>query len=324
MRRFSAFTLSLALLPALACKTRAVQGPEWLRTAPAGTQIGLSGNAGWLLDQQQFQALVARNPLAEQTLELFLKQARISPKVESGRISFYVLDLSSATGKGSFKPGAFLIQLAQFRDPQALQTVLASSFPAERTLTMQGKEFPLHVILDVNDVQIRAVADEAGRIWLGELKALEQLGQRGYLPKGHPILRAAAWTEDKAPLQGFILPEAFRMHLKDEPMANLARELPEGIAGLAWSLSPGQGKAPIHRFELAVSGNPNGISQVTPWLQRIGALASTQQEAGPAPELLQEPDRTALRCQLTEAQASQILSKLNQPQFKLSPAPAKP
>lgn len=322
MRRTSfALTLPLLLLPVLACKQRAAQGPEWLRTAPAGTQLGLSGNAGWMLDQQQFQALVARNPLAEQVLELFLKQARISPKVESGRISFYVLDLPKPT-RDSQKPptdlGTFLIQLGQFKEPQALQAALASSFPPEGSLVMRGREFPLHVVLDINDIHVRAMADEAGRIWLGDLKALAQLSRHGFLPLGHALLKAAAWTNDQAPLQGFILPQAFKLQLKDEPVGNLARELPEGIEGLVWSLTPGQGKAAIHRMELAVAGDPNGIAQVTPWLQRIGALASTQQDAGQAPELMQERDRAALRCQLTEAQVGALMAKLNQPQFKLS------
>lgn len=319
--------LSLLLLPVLGCKQKAAQGPEWLRTAPAGTQLGISGSAGWLLDQQQFQALVARNPLAEQVLELFLKQARISPKVESGRISFYVLELPKGTKEpGSPKAdlGTFLIQLGQFKDPMALQATLAGSFPPEGSLMVGGREFPLHVVLDYNEVHVRAMSDGSGRIWLGEMKALNQLAQQGFMPAGHGLLRAAAWTHETAPLQGFILPQAFKLQLKDEPVGNLARELPEGITGLAWSVTPGQEKNRLHRMELAVCGEPNGISQVTPWLQRIGALASTQQDAGQAPELMQERDRVGLRCQLTDTQVTQLMAKLNQPQFKFSSHPGTP
>lgn len=321
MRPLTVLMLPLLLAP-LACKPKAPQGTPWVRTAPAGTQVALSGRAGWVLDQRQFQSLVARNPLAEQVLELFLKQARISPKLDNGRISFYILDLPKDPKDLGAAADSFLLQLGGFNEPIALQTAMASAFPPEGSLTVNDKEFPLHVVLDYNQVHIRAMADAEGHIWLGELKALATLGTRGSLPKGHPILRASAWTNGKAPLQGFILPEGFRAHLKDKGEGaprDLARELPPGIEGLVWSLQPGEGKPAIHQVELSVVGTTAAIAQITPWLQRIGALASTQQDSGAQPpELMQEPTRAGLRCQLTDTQVSQLFSKLNQPNFKFS------
>lgn len=323
MRVAPFFVLPLLLMPILGCRPKAPQGTEWVRTAPAGAQVGLSGRAGWVLEQKQFQSLVARNPLAEQVLELFLHQARISPKLEAGRISFYILDTPAPTAGKPVDPEAFLIQLGGFSEPHALQAAMSSSFPPEGTLIIDGKEFPLHVVLDFNQVHVRAMADSQGRIWLGELRALSQLSSRGALPKGHPILRASAWTNRDAPLQGFVLPEGFQHQLKEDKSSDFAtdfaQKLPPGVEGLAWSLQPGEGKNPVHRVDLAVVGTPAAISQITPWLQRIGALASTQQESGTQPpELMQESTRAGLRCQLTGPQVTQLMSKLNQPGFKFS------
>lgn len=321
--RVAPFLLLPLLLAPLGCKPKAPQGTPWIRTAPAGTQVALSGRAGWVLDNRQFQSLVTRNPLAEQVLELFLKQARIAPKVDKGRISFYILDLPKEAKDLESTVDSFLIQLGGFSDPLALQAAMANAFPPEGTLAVGGKEFPLHVVLDYNQVHIRALADAEGHIWLGELRALAALGTRGSLAKGHPILRASAWTSGDAALQGFILPEGFRAQLKnDKGVASprdLARELPPGIEGLAWSLQPGEGKNAVHLVELSVVGTPAAISQITPWLQRIGALASTQQDGGAQPpELMQEATRAGLRCQLSDAQVAQLFSKLNQPNFKFS------
>jgi hypothetical protein len=69
-------------------------------------------------------------------------------------------------------------------------------------------------------------------------------------------------------------------------------------------------------FELALAGSPEGISQVTPWLQRLVAAANAVQAApGSAPELMQEKRRVGLRCTLTTEQLKLVMEKLGQPGF---------
>lgn len=311
-RRLLGATLGGAavMVVALACGRRHAAGPDWVASAPAGTVVALSGQAGWLLEQQSFQTYLAKFPYADQTLDLFLKKARINPHQESGRINFYVM--SFPEGK---TPPDFLIQLGGFRDQRAVQLAIAEAFPAEGSLPVRKKELPIYVILDINQYHIRAVADPAGRIWLGELRTLAKL-DAGTFPPRHPVPNAAEWINAGAPFQGFIRTRPLLEGLSGNVPPELARNLPQGIEALAWSVTPGNaGKNGLHRFELAITGSPEGIVQVAPWVQRFMAAASSLQggQAGQAPEILQERNRIGLRCQLTGEQINQALARLSQP-----------
>jgi hypothetical protein len=83
-----------------------------------------------------------------------------------------------------------------------------------------------------------------------------------------------------------------------------------------WSITPALEKDQPMRFELALAGTPEGINQVTPWLQRLVAAANAVQ-SGPsaAPELMQEKRRVGLRCTLTPEQVRLVMEKLGQPGF---------
>jgi len=77
---------------------------NYVNGANIGGLYPASGTAGWILEQPHFQALLERYPLAEQTLDLFLKRAHISPHQETGRITFYLLNLPLRDGAAKPQP----------------------------------------------------------------------------------------------------------------------------------------------------------------------------------------------------------------------------
>ena len=99
----------------------------------------------------------------------------------------------------------------------------------------------------------------------------------------------------------------------------MLHRLPEALAtvsALFWSITPAAEPGQPLRFELALAGTPQGINQVSPWLQRLVAAANAVQAApGSAPELLQEKRRVGLRCALTSDQLKLVMEKLGQPGF---------
>lgn len=115
--------LPVLALMVVGCRSRRPQAPGWVLGAPAKCTIGLSGETGWLLEQPQFQDVLAKFPLAEQSLDLFLKKARVNPHGETGRVSLFTMDLGlEADGrKLSAQVPTFLLQFQGFRDPSALQ-----------------------------------------------------------------------------------------------------------------------------------------------------------------------------------------------------------
>jgi hypothetical protein len=316
-----AWLVALGLLGAgfLACHPRQPKTPDWVATAPASTVMAVSGTAGWILEQPNFQTFLERFPMAEQTLDLFLKRAHINPHQETGRISFFLLNLPVKDGAGAKPdPADFLLQLGGFKDPAALQMALADAFPTEGSLPINGREWPLFVLLDINQYHIRAVSDHEGRIWLGELGALTRLGS-GRMPARNPVARSAEWINGGAPFQGYLRPQGLLEGVAAHLPGDLARNLPQGIEALAWSVTPGQGQE-LHRFELAISGSREGILQVAPWLQRfVAAATALPGAAGRPPEILQENGRIGLRAQLTPEQVNTALAKLNQPGIRFGP-----
>jgi hypothetical protein len=307
--------LCAVMVLAPACHRRRATTPDWVDSAPSAAVMALSGKAGWLLEQAQFQTFLERFPLADQALDLFLKRAHINPHQETGRITLYVLGLPGATQAGSSASQAeFLVQVGGFRDQAALHVTLSDAFPVEGSLTVHRQELPLHVILDVSPYHFRAVTDSQGRVWLGDLKTLARL-DAAPLPPRNPVVRASEWISAGAPLQGFLRPQAILQGLGGRVPPDLARNLPQGIEAIAWAVTPGGTvRAASHRFELAAVGSPQGVLQVAPWVQRfVAAAATTQGPSSPAPEVLQEKGRIGLRCQLGGEQVNGALSHLNLP-----------
>ena len=322
----------LATLPALllvlpGCRPKAAQGPEWLQAAPGDCQVAFSAEARWILEHKGFQSLVAQSRLAEQVLDLFLTKARIAPHLETGRITFYVLQVPKVDAKDpSALSRAFLIRLGGFKDPQSLGRALAESFPQEGSLVVGGKDLALHVIVDVNQIHMRALAEPGGTIWIGDLGALASLAPAGGgLPKA-ALRRAGEWVDPKASFQGFILPDRLLAALpKDKLPAEWAAELPQGLEALTWSIQPAQDGKGAHRLELAVAGSPEGVSRTVPWLQRLVAVSNSLQPPPNQPsELIQEKDRAGIRCSLTQEQLNSLMARLGQPLIRIDSGKAGP
>jgi hypothetical protein len=325
MRRPAAILISaaaaVACLPlALSCRPKA-RVPGWVKVAPGDSVAAFSGEAGWVLTHKDVQSLLARDPMVERALDLFLQKAHINPRTETGRVTFHVVGVPEK-GVESIRQGLehVLIQLNQFRDPVALVAALAESFPQEGSLRLQGRDWPLHVILDLEvrgtKAHIRAASDEKGQIWIGSLEALSRLATEAALDAKPDAALAAEWISPRAPFQGYLQPDAVIGGLRKSLDITALKELPQGIHAIFWSITPATEKDQPLRFELALAGTPEGINQVTPWLQRLVAAANAVQSApGAAPELMQEKRRVGLRCTLTPEQVRLVMEKLGQPGF---------
>lgn len=305
-----AFVLGAALLIP-ACRPK-VSGPAWIQASPSGSQMAVSGRLGWLTRDPHFRQYLDQTPEAAQALDIFLQRARINPATDPGRLTLHLL---SAPQEGKPTKG-FLLALDQFQDPKALQMALASSFPPEGTLRWDGKDCPLHVILDVDSpsfkAHLRALADPSGRIWIGDLDTLTQVANAPFGPSPE-LARAASWITPAATLQGFVRPDSLMRSLRDRAGEDLPLDLPKGIGYLVWSVTPPDAKDQPYQFEVALSGQESGISQTTPWLQRLAAIAgSVQNGQTPPPEIQSGRDWVSLRMRLTGPQAEQVLSKLGQ------------
>lgn len=322
----------VCLVAGFACRPKP-NVPGWVKSAPADCAASFSGEAGWMLTHKEIQALVSRDPMVERALDLFLQKARINPRQETGRVTFHVLGVppqvegSTAKGvEGSLQQGLehVVIQLNQFKDPAALVGALAESFPQEGSLHLQGRDWPLYVILDFEakgtKAHIRAASDEKGQVWIGSLEALTRMAAKAGLSSLPDAALAAEWISSRAPFQGFLQPEILLGGLRKNLDTSFIKDLPQGVTALFWSVNPSQDKEGAVRFELALAGTPEGINQVTPWLQRLVAAANAVQTApGSAPELMQEKRRVGLRCALTAEQLKLVMEKLGQPGFSFGP-----
>nr|WP_320132830.1 hypothetical protein [uncultured Holophaga sp.] len=291
---------ALALSPG--CHRRPSRGPEWVGHIPAACEAAVSIQAGWALEEPRFQAILARYPEAEQSLELILKKASIAPRTETGRITLYVM--------GGGKGPAFLLRFGGFRNPDALGEALSQAFPREGALETRGSSHPLMVVLDAGQTHIRAVTDTDRSLWVGDLGTLAEL--LNSTPRTDPTLaRAAEWIDPEAPLQAYVNGRKLGARAQ-ETLGTGAPHLPEGIRTLLWTARPLPGAS--YRLELALAGEREGIRQVVPWLEKFVALAtSVGGSSRPAPELSQSSDRAVLRCQLSEAQLKAILERLGSP-----------
>ncbi|BDU67964.1 hypothetical protein GETHOR_00650 [Geothrix oryzae] len=325
MRRPAAFLIPAAValicLPfATSCRPKP-RVPGWVQAAPADSLAAFSGEAGWVLTHKDVQSLISRDPMVERALDLFLQKARINPRNETGRVTFHVIGMPQK-GEDNLQKGLehVLIQLNQFKDPTALVSALAESFPQEGSLRLQGRDWPLHVILDIETqgtkAHIRAASDEQGQVWIGSLEALNRMATRGSLAALPDAALAAEWISARAPFQGYLQPETLLGGLRQNLESTFIKDLPQGVNALFWSITPATEKDQPIRFELALAGTPEGINQVTPWLQRLVAAANAVQATpGSTPELLQEKRRVGLRCTLTPDQLKLVMEKLGQPGF---------
>lgn len=328
MRRPAALLIpaavALVCLPfASSCRPKA-RVPGWVQAAPGDSLASFSGEAGWMLTHKEVQSFISRDPMVERALDLFLQKARINPRTETGRVTFHVIGMPQK-GEETLQKGLehALIQLNHFKDPAALIGALSESFPQEGSLHIQGRDWPLYVILDVeargSKAHIRAASDEKGQVWLGSLEALTRMAAKEGLASRPDVGLAAEWISPRAPFQGFLQPEALLGGLRQNlEGSSFVKDLPQGITALFWSITPGEEKDQPVRFELALAGTPEGINQVTPWLQRLVAATNAVQSApGAASELMQEKRRVGLRCTLTAEQLKLVMEKLGQPGFSL-------
>ncbi len=314
------FALATAVLVAFpGCRAKGSKAPAWLQATPVNCSMAISGQVGWLLENPEFQSAMSRFPLAEQTLDLFLKKAKIHPEGETGRITFFVFDLPKDKGKPEDMAGDFLLQFDGFKDPQTLQMALAESFPPEGSLVLDKKECPLYVMMDINKVKIRALVDPEQRILIGDLRALGRRASQGTLAHGPAVhaLGAGEWIDGTAPIAGYVNPDALIARLGNKLPGEVAKEFPKGLESLVWSVTPAKNpkdpKAP-HRLELAIGGSPEGINQASHWMQRLVAAASqlgAQQQL--APVLVQEKTRVGIRYSASNEQLNAILGSFGQP-----------
>ena len=322
--------VSLALITAFSfgCHQRGAKAPSWLQSAPVGCSMAISGQVGWVLENPQFQEAIGRVPLADQTLDLFLKKAKIHPGDETGRITFYLFDIPKGkTNPEDLAPG-FLLQFDGFKDPQGLQLALVGSFPQEGSLVLGKKDCPLYVIMDFNNVKIRALVDPQARILIGDLRALARRAGQGDLTQRPRALGAGEWIDGSAPIAGYLNPDVLLAGLGPKLSGEFTKEFPKGLESLVWSITPAKNpKDPkaVHRLELAVGGTPEGINQASHWIQRLVAAAGqigVQQQL--APVLLQEKTRVGIRLSASNEQLNAIMQSFGQSWISVNPGKKPP
>jgi hypothetical protein len=311
------FTRTLLLCTVLlGCERHRPRTPDWVLSAPPAAVMAISCRADWALEEPHLRTVLAEFPMAGRSLDILLQRARLDPRHETGRITLFLARPAPEGRTPRSEPG-FLIQLGSFRDPGRLQVAVANAFPAEGTLAIDHRDFPLFVITDAHPLHIRAMADGEGRVWLGDVAALAGLDlQSG---RSRPGLAAAAeWTTAGAAVQGFIRPQDLREDTNDRLAGDLARDLPRGIESVAWALTPGRGPNAPNGFELSLAGTPEAVERAAAWLGRLVAVAtSVPGLALDTPEILQESRRIGLRCQVSQEQVDVLLAKLNQPPIRL-------
>lgn len=308
----------VAIIATQGCQPRH-RGADWVVGAPQGTVIALSGQAGWMIQRPEFQGALHEFPLAEQALDLFLKRAHIDPASETGRLTFYAMDLYA---KSSIQGSNFLLQLSHFKDPKNLMVAVTEAFPMEGSLQTTKGELPLHVLFDYNTIHVRMAFDTEGNVWIGDLAALGRLNQpRAASPA---TVRASQWIDAQAPFQGLLLTEDLMKNLSADldkhSLREISKDLPKGIEALAWSVAPAASKEAPHQFSLALAGTPEGISQVSPWMHRLVAMIGALPGGSSRPaDLLEERTRAGLKVQLTQAQLELVMSRFLQQSLQRDP-----
>jgi len=318
-KRVRTLLLCLALL---GCDARRDQAPDWVRSAPAAAVMAVSFRSDWALEQPRLRTLLEPFPLAGRSLDLFLTRARVNLK-GAGRLTVYLARSAAAAAPGEAVPApGFVMALSGFQDHGGLQVAIADAFPVSGAQTLDNRDRPQFVILDLGPSHIRASADGEGRLWLGEETALAGLDS-GSGPDRAALAASAAWISGTAAIQGFIRPPELLTEVAGQLPGELARDLPAGIEALVWGVSPGPAPDLANGFELSLSGSEHAIQRAAAWLQRFLAAASAVPGApAPSPEILQESRRISLRCQLSQEQLDLAMAKLSQPPLPRPSAPA--
>ncbi|MDR2697136.1 MAG: hypothetical protein LBB40_01515 [Holophagales bacterium] len=310
MRQLMTFVL-LAII-SLGCRDIRPKAQDWVTSAPEKTAVGVSCHLGWILEMPDFRNFIARYPLYDNALELFLDSAKIDPASETAKLSVYMLKLPNPDiSAPSIKDWRemLLMQIAGFREPKAIQRVIMETFSPEGSLRLRGREYPLFVVLDINDVKIRIVSDNDGRVWIGDIAALQETAKKRSVGDSGYVSRASEWITSSSAIQGFVQPEL----IPKDVFQGFANSLPAGIKGLAWSASPSQRDKQIINLDLAITGTDEAVNKIKPWMQRIFAMASSLADGDGTgqPETVQESNRMGVRCQFKQSQLSQVLDSLN-------------
>jgi len=310
MRNLTLFVLFAVI--SVGCRDIRPKTQDWVASAPEKTAIGVSCHLGWILEMPDFRNFIAKYPLYDNALELFLDNAKIDPTSETGRLSVYVLKLpnpnAAATSIDDLRE-MLLIQMAGFREPKAIQRVIMDNFSPEGSLKLGGREYPLFVVLDINNVKIRIVSDNDGRVWMGDITALQETAKKRGVGSSGYISHASEWIPSSAAIQGFVQPE----YISKDIFKDFAEVIPPGVRGLAWSVSPSQNNNQIVNLNLAITGTDAAVNKIKPWMQRIFAMASSLANGDGAgqPETVQESNRMGIRCQFEQSQLRQVLNSLN-------------
>jgi len=318
VKRVRTLLLCLALL---GCESRRGQAPDWVRSAPAAAVTAVSFRSDWALEQPRLRTLLEPFPLAGRSLDLFLMRVRLNLK-GAGRLTVYRVPSAPPATPGEPAPApGFILALSGFQDPGGLQVAIADAFPVAGAQTLDNRDRPLFVILDLGTSHIRATADGEGRVWLGDQAALARL-EAGSGPERGALAASAAWISPAAAVQGFVRPPELLAEVAGLLPGELARDLPRGIESLVWGVSPGPAPDSPNGFELSLSGSGQAVQRAAAWLQRFLAAATAVPGApAPSPEILQESRRISLRCQLSQEQLDVALAKLGQPPLPWPSAP---
>jgi len=300
----------LAFLAA-GCRDMRPGAQDWVISAPDKAILGVSSHLGWILDMPGFRKYITNYPIFDQALELFLDRASIDPSSETARVSLYVLDFPKDSGS-ELSPdnlrGMALIQMAGFRDIKAIQRVVAETFPPDDSLKIGGREHPMFVVMDINQIRIRLFFDDNGRLWIGDQTALEEIAKKRRVGATGHISRASEWIPATGAIQGFVQPELIPGHaLKD-----FGKLIPAGIKGLAWAITPLEKNGQIVNLDLCATGAEEAVSKLKPWMNRLAGAASALAVDGMMPpETIQENNRMGVKCQFRRDQLETALKMIN-------------
>jgi hypothetical protein len=306
-----AAALAIVSFASFGCRDMRPRSQEWVVFAPEKAIVGVSLHLGWTLERPEVREAIARYPVFDQALEIFLDKVKIDPASETARASLYLLEIPRANEKITSLDdlgGMALIQLAGFRDPRAVQRVVVENFPPEGSLRMGGREYPLFVFFDINNLHLRVFLDSDDRLWIGDMAALQGVAKRRFAGESSPLARAAEWIQASGAVQGFVQPEL----LPREAIGDMAADaIPAGVRGLAWSVSTTEKDPEAASLSLAATGTEEGVAAVKPWVQRLAAVVSAASSGGPPPETLQERARMGLKCQLKQGQMNKVFEMMN-------------
>jgi len=309
------------------CRETRSRAQDWVVSAPEASALGVSCSLALALESPSVRATITKYPQFDQALELFLDKAKIDPTSETGRISAYVMNRpgaktapTSADELAGLLAQTVFIQIAGFRDPKAIERMVIETFPPHGSLNMGGREYPLFVVFDINNFHLRVFTDSEGRLWIGEMSALQELAKKRNLGDSSPISRASEWISRVGAIQGFIQPDL----LPSDMMQDVAKVVPAGIKGVAWSLTPPEQEEHTVALDLVVTGSEDAISQLKPWLQRFIAMASTLGgEGSRPPDTIQEINRMGIKCQFDKDQLADALKLIDLNEVIVLPKDAK-